>query len=172
MSVCTSNAEFSDIAFDHKHEQMNKEIKSTCGYINLVYKEDHDFLRKLEVCCPEINQFLSEIGTDDVRYQNTENKLPHSCKSLFKTVKVASKPLFHNSTSLFQKLIMPIYVYPQIITEDSGNLFVIGEEQYEDIVETRFVILSLDVVKGVISRNSLKLPKDSNSIVEASPKIQ
>jgi hypothetical protein len=76
MPVCTSNAKFSDIAFDHKYEQMNKEIKSTCGYIYLVYKEDHDFFRKLDVCCPEINQFLSEIGTDDVRYQNTENKLP------------------------------------------------------------------------------------------------
>ena len=42
----------------------------------------------------------------------------------------------------------------------------IGEKQYEDYVETRFVIGSQDVVKGVISRNSLKLPKDSNSIVE------
>ena len=67
MYVCTSNAEFSDIAFDHKHEQMNKEIRSTSGFINLVNKEDQDFLRKLEVCCPEINQFLSEIGTEDVK---------------------------------------------------------------------------------------------------------
>ena len=36
ISVTTTNAKFSRIAYDHKHEKNNKCIKSTSGYINLV----------------------------------------------------------------------------------------------------------------------------------------
>ena len=45
MSACTSSADFSSMAFDQRHEQLNKEIKATGGYINAVNREDHEFLR-------------------------------------------------------------------------------------------------------------------------------
>ena len=61
MSACTSSSNFSNMAFDQKHEQNHKEIKSTSGYINLVNNEDREFLRKLEMCSPEIRYFLAHI---------------------------------------------------------------------------------------------------------------
>ena len=57
MSACTSSSNFSNMAFDQKHEQNHKEIKSTSGYINLVNNEDREFLRKLEMCSPEMRYF-------------------------------------------------------------------------------------------------------------------
>ena len=60
LSVTTTNAKFSRIAYDHKHENNNKCIQSTSGYkyINLVNKEDKSYLRKLEICLPEILPYL------------------------------------------------------------------------------------------------------------------
>ena len=43
-SVTTTNAKFSRIGYDQKHENNNKCIKSTSGYINLVNKEDKSYL--------------------------------------------------------------------------------------------------------------------------------
>ena len=45
------------MAYDQKHEQNNKAIKATSGYINLVHKEDKSFLRKLELCSSENFQY-------------------------------------------------------------------------------------------------------------------
>ena len=53
-----SIAPYSKIAFDQKHEQNNKTINSESGYINMVNMEDKEYLRKLEICFPEIHAFL------------------------------------------------------------------------------------------------------------------
>ena len=66
VSVTTTDAKFSKIAFDHKHEQINKEIKSRSGYINLANKEDKTFLRKLELCSGEIHHYLENVENKEV----------------------------------------------------------------------------------------------------------
>ena len=59
LGVQTSNAGFSKIAFDQKHEMNNKAIESRNGYINLVNAKDSSFLRKIEVCSAEVHNLLS-----------------------------------------------------------------------------------------------------------------
>ena len=56
--VKSSIAPYSKIAFDQKHEQNNKTIKSESVYINMVNMEDKEYLRKLEICFPVIHAFL------------------------------------------------------------------------------------------------------------------
>ena len=60
ISVASTNTLFSRMAYDQCHEQNNKEIKSSSGYINLINNEDTDFLRKVEICSPEFDTFLKE----------------------------------------------------------------------------------------------------------------
>ena len=61
LSVSASLGDFSNISYDQLHEQNNKDIKASSGYINLVNLEDKDFLRKLEICFPEIRFYLNEM---------------------------------------------------------------------------------------------------------------
>lgn len=57
-AVQTSSAEFSMMAFDQCHEQNNKKIKAISGYINMVNTKNEKFLRQLEICTPEIQEYL------------------------------------------------------------------------------------------------------------------
>ena len=59
------------MAFDQRHEQVNKEIKSRSGYINLNNKEDKTFLRKLELCSGEIHEYLKDFGRKNL-HPNTK----------------------------------------------------------------------------------------------------
>ena len=52
------------------------------------------------------------------------------------------------------------------------KVFQIGRVQYAHYVKTRFVEGSVDVVKGTIARNALKLPKDSQVVGEVSPLVK
>ena len=60
-AVNTRGNDFSKIALDQAQEHNNKKIESTAGYIELVNRENKEFLRKLELCLPEIHQYLSAI---------------------------------------------------------------------------------------------------------------
>ena len=60
LGVRTSKADFSKIAFDHKHEMNNRAIKSRSGYIDLVNKDDAAFLRKLEICSAEVHNLVGD----------------------------------------------------------------------------------------------------------------
>ena len=62
LGVRTSKADFSKIAFDHKHEMNNRAIKSRSGYIDLVNKDDAAFLRKLEICSAEVHNLFEDLG--------------------------------------------------------------------------------------------------------------
>ena len=56
-STCTG---VSKMSFDQALEQNNKTIKATNanGYINVVNQEKEKFLRMIEVCTPEIQEYL------------------------------------------------------------------------------------------------------------------
>ena len=47
------------IAMDQDQEYNNKKIKSS--YINIVKKDDEQFIQKLEVCCPEVLCYLYKV---------------------------------------------------------------------------------------------------------------
>ena len=57
----TKGNDFSKISLDQAQEHSDKKTKSTAGYIELVNREDKEFLRKLELCLPEIHQYLIDI---------------------------------------------------------------------------------------------------------------
>ena len=79
MSVTTTDAKFSKIAYDHKHEQIIKEIKSRGGCINLANKEDKTFLRKLELCSGEIHHYLENVENKEVSTKHKEES-PQFCR--------------------------------------------------------------------------------------------
>ena len=71
ISVASTKTPFSKMPLDHCHEQHNKEIKSSSGYINLVNKENTVFFRKLEISHPEFQQFFNAKESKE----SDENKL-------------------------------------------------------------------------------------------------
>ena len=71
--VNTRGNTFSKIAMDQAQEHNNKKIKSTAGYIDQVNQEDKRFLQKIELCCPEIHQYLIELEV-----KNTKKNQMHS----------------------------------------------------------------------------------------------
>ena len=66
------------------------------------------------------------------------------------------------TASQFQKT-MPTHdhVYPEVTADACSNVFAFGEKEYKEYVENRFIKGTAGVVKGVISRNALKLLKQS-----------
>ena len=71
----------------------------------------------------------------------------------------------------FQKLNTTAF-FPECIVEDAGRVFSLGQEQYDDFKQTRFVLGSADVIKTSISRNSLKLPSSATKVQVESPQIK
>ena len=74
LSVTSTNTPFSKIAYDQCHEQNNKDIKSSSGYINLVNNEDTSYLRKLEICLPEFHHFLD---TKESKQSHEDKPMKH-----------------------------------------------------------------------------------------------
>ena len=59
--------------------------------------------------------------------------------------------------------------FPIAIEHDSAKVFQIGLDQYKEYVTSRFLTGSADVIKTVIPKNKLKLPKDAGAVLEESP---
>ena len=72
----------------------------------------------------------------------------------------------------FVKVNNPTYFFPLVIEQDSAKVFEIGSNQYKDYVISRFWTSSADVIKTVIHKNKLKLPKDAKAVLEESPQIK
>ena len=89
LSVTTTNAKFSRIAYDHKHENNNKCIKSTSGCINLLNKEDKSYLRKLEICLPEILPYMESCEGKVMKNHKHEKEMPSFSISYLTDVKRA-----------------------------------------------------------------------------------
>ena len=167
-TVNTKGVKFSNIALDQAQEHNNKRIKSIGGYINLVNDGDKEFLRKLEVCIPEINQYLlepeprSETKHKEVS-ENFVKKFISDCNKVDE--KVLTNPFRQQR---FIKL-NSSYIYPEVIQNDSEKVFQLGMDQYKDFQKTRFIEGTLDVIESKISKNMLKLPKDSNVVQIQTP---
>ena len=74
--VTTRGNSFSKIRTDQAQELSNKKIKSVSGYINLVNQEDKKLLEKIELCRPEIHQYLESFEGSPVA-QGHKEKTPH-----------------------------------------------------------------------------------------------
>ena len=61
------------MAFDQALQQNNRTIKATNGYINVVNQENEKFLRMLEVCTPEILEYLDGFE-DSARSSHVQHK--------------------------------------------------------------------------------------------------
>ena len=175
LSVTSSKAKFSKMAYDQKHEQNNKKIKSTSGYINLGNKEDKSFLRKLEICFPEILQYLEVFEDENVDLGDPKLKEQSVTfgEGFHKDcAKVSSKLVTNPFSNLqFQKLNSTL-LFPNIIVNDCKRLFEIGKKQYKNFVETRFILGSADVIQTPIPKNSLKLPANLKAVLNDSPQIK
>ena len=64
------------------------------------------------------------------------------------------------------------YLYPEVIVNDSENIFKVGSEQYQEFVKTRFVECTEDVISSKLKKNSMKLPKDAADVQIESPCIK
>ena len=115
--------EFSKIAMDQAQEQNNKKIKSTSGYIDLVNKENDLFLKKLEVCWPEIYSYLDEVdGTPEPQGHKEKapsfvSKFIDNCKRVYQ--KVVTNPFLSTEFCMFNST----YIFPDVIAEDSKHVF-------------------------------------------------
>ena len=154
MSVRTTNSKFNGVAYDQKHENNNKEIKSTGGYINLVNKDDKiikTHLRKLEICLPEVLQYLEMVegqtGTSKHK-EETDSfsaKLLRDCKTV--SSRIETNPFLEET---FKKLNSSVH-FPDVIVRDCDKVFKIGNMQYQAFVRTRFILGSVDVVTSRIT---------------------
>ena len=63
------------------------------------------------------------------------------------------------------------YIFPDVDWRDSKPVFVLGENLHSDFLYTRLVSSSDDLNKKKITKNSLKLPKDSDEVEAGKPRI-
>ena len=63
------------------------------------------------------------------------------------------------------------YIFPDVVSGDSKRVFILGENLYSDFLYTRLVVCSDDLNKKKITKNSMKLPKDSDEVEAEKPRI-
>lgn len=173
-TVMKSKSMFCKMAFDQCHEQNNKLIKSKSGIIDLLNREDTEFLKKLELVSPEIQHYL-----DDIENPNERQERPHKessqtfvekfigdCKSVYSMF--TTNPFLETQ---LQKLNTTMF-FQECIVKDTEKLGSIGKEQYENFKLTRFVLGSADVIKTTIQKNSLKLPSNASKLQVESHQIK
>ena len=83
--------------------------------------EDKSYLRKLEICLPEIHPYLEICECKVMKNHNHKEEMPSLSISYLHHVKMLSFKIITNpfSTSEFQKFNLPITL-PDIIAEDAN----------------------------------------------------
>ena len=161
---------FSKIPMDQAQEQNNKKIKSTSGYIDLVNKEDDRFLKKLEVCWPEVLNYLDKVEGPPVPQGHKESAPAFVSKFIGDCQKVHQKVVTNPFLSSEFCMLNSTYIFPDAIVEDSKKVFSVGAQQYLNFCKSRFVY-GKDTLDTKISKNLLKLPKDSDTVQKEIPRI-
>ena len=172
-TINTKGNKFSNIAMDQAQEHSNKKIKSTAGYIDLVNDSDKTYLRKLELCLPEIDQYLNYIeNTSTPSSKHKEVKSSFINKFISDCRKVDEKLLINPfAEETFFKL-NTNYIFPEVIVNDTEKVFNVGHVQYEEFRKSRFIEGSKVVIDDKIKKNQLKLPKDATEVQIESPSIK
>ena len=99
----------------------------------MINDENNDFLRKVEVCAPELDSYLSEYqgqhfqeanqSKHKEQYESFIKRFLNDCKTLRSNISL--NPF--SSTSQFHKLSSRAYIYPEVITNDSKKVFSTGK---------------------------------------------
>ena len=113
-------------------------IKSVSGYINLVNTENKWFLENLEICWPEIHQYLESLDgppEGQGHKEKTPTFIANFSKDYMKVYNnILTNPFSENSQ--FHKL-NSAYIYPDVIVKDSERVFTLGSELYLEFRRTR-----------------------------------
>ena len=170
--VNTRGNAFSKIAMDQAQEHNNKKIKSSgSGYIDLVNTEDKRFLQKIELCWPEMYIYFVDVEGPPEAQGHKETATLFISTFNEDGSKVYNKLLTNPfSNAEFTKL-NSAYIFPEVVVKDSGKVFTIGSEQYSEFCLTRFTFGSHDIITSKITKNVLKLPKDSDTVQVENPRI-
>ena len=121
--VNTRGNSFSKIAMDQAEKHNNKKIKSVSGYINLINQEIKKPLEKIELCWPEIHQYLESFEGSPVA-QGHKEKTPSFVAPFNKDcIKVYENILMDpfSSDSLFCKRNL-LYIFPDVVSRDSKRV--------------------------------------------------
>ena len=159
-TVNTGGRPFSKIGFDHSHEHCNKRIKQEC--IGLLNKEDKRFPEKLQLCLPEINEYLSNM---DEKFSKADDETVEAHKKMTETfikpfmddIRKIGQKLTCNpfANDKFQKLNSPFIFVERIVTETS-KMFDEGKAQYSDYVHKRLYAEINDVQNCPIKKKLLQ----------------
>ena len=160
LGVRTSNAEFSRIAYDQKHEMNNKAIKARNGYINLVNAKDASFLRKLEVCSAEVHDLLDDLDDFDRTAKHREESSTFNNTFLVHCNQVFGKMSVNPFRAEKFQMLNSAMVFPALVAQDCLRLFSIGKEQYREFSYTRFVLGSKDVIQTSLKKNNLMIMRN------------
>ena len=170
-AVNTRGNTFSRIALDQAQEHNNKKIKSTAGYIDLVNQEDKQFLQKIELCWPEVHQYLVEVegSSKPQGHKEKSNLFIHNFR--VDCNKVHEKVLTNPFCNVEFIKLNSAFLFPELIVCDTVKVFKEGPNQYEEFCRTRFTIGTHDVIKSKITKNFFKLPKDADMVHVENPRI-
>ena len=73
--VARTNNDFSSMALDQRHEQLNKDIKGDRGMVGLT--EDEEKFRHWTICSPEITKVIAEFGEGTLLQQKQHGSFYH-----------------------------------------------------------------------------------------------
>ena len=130
-------------------------------------------MRKLEICLPEILQYLDKVESKAKKTTHKEEsdefskKFVEDCRNVMS--QMAMNPFKEDS---FKKL-NTTTCFPSVIVQDCAKVFQIGDQQYETFVSTRFIFGTEDVINSSIHKNNLKLPSSLSSVAKGdSPQLK
>ena len=161
---------FSAMGIDHRHEQLNKDIKDIKGSGGMVgLTEDPEKFRRWSVCSPEIARVIKEFEAQSVlnMEHNTDHEFHHHEHSASFQTRFAKH--VEDLTSEFVQLGNPFIVQDdcqeliQLGTRDVmgidaikavRNVEATGVKQFEDFLKYRIVDRSISI-SNTISQNIL-----------------
>ena len=126
----------------------------------------------MELCWPEIHQYLESFEGSPVAQGHKEKTSSFVAAFNKDCIKVYENILMNpfSTDSQFCKL-NSSYIFPDAVSRDSKRVFVLGENLYSAFLYTRLVVCSDDLNKKKITKNSLKLRKDSDEAEAEKPRI-
>ncbi len=159
-----SARQFSAIALDHNHEQLNQLIKGDGGAIGLT--ENPGALLRWMVAGPELARVINEFDTphhgEDKRHHEQSKGIQQEFKSnvtdMVNVLKEMENPFLDQGTqltTLHTKVIMDSSVVLQVYTSEDT-----GKAQYIDYVTDRLTLCHKPVT-DTISKNKFSLFKST-----------
>ena len=167
--VKKSKRRFSNIGFDHAHEQNNKIVKTDGGAIGIL--DSPAVLLKWAVAGPEISRILGTIdeenGEDDVIYNhhedtdNFEKKFRNDAKKFYNTFCELGNPFQEYEDGLLN--ILNKYIVDSSENESVSFAYKRGKSQYEEFVTDRLCTRNKSIYSPIKSNKFLLFRQNSSA---------